>query len=132
MTGGVVAYVVYDRATTPDRSTPAVVVDSHLRAYLVDGNDARASLFNCEGVSDFDALRRLREDLVAREERFGTSIYVSWESFEVDRIDDKAQVRVDLTFSAQIEGVRQSDRQEWIFATRLNDDWRICSATMSS
>ncbi|MGC5050369.1 hypothetical protein ACLQ2S_02765 [Micromonospora sp. DT48] len=129
LAGGVVGYLVYDRATTPDRSTPAVVVDNYLRAYLVDRNDVRASLFRCDGVADFETLRRLRGDLAAREKRFGTTIWVSWEKFQVNQIDDNAEVRVDLTFSAQVDGIRQSDRQSWIFTTQLDADWRICSAT---
>ncbi|GIJ34126.1 hypothetical protein [Micromonospora sediminimaris] len=128
LTGGVVGYFVYDRATTLDRSTPAVVVDNYLRAYLVDRNDARSRLFSCEGVSEFETLRRLRDDLAAREERFGTTMWVSWERFQVDRIDGSAEVRVDLTFAAQVDGIRQSDRQSWTFTTRLGEDWRVCSA----
>ncbi|MEG3633253.1 hypothetical protein [Micromonospora palythoicola] len=128
LTGGVVGYFVYDRATTPDRSAPTIVVDSYLRAYLVERNDVRASLFSCEGVAEFETLRRLRDDLAAREERFGTTMWVSWEQFQVNRVDDNAEVRVDLTFAAEVDGIRQSDRQSWTFTTRLNEDWRVCSA----
>ncbi|MFB9850996.1 hypothetical protein ACFFMR_11440 [Micromonospora andamanensis] len=132
LTGGVVGYLVYDRATTPDRSTPAVVVDNYLRAYLVDRNDVRANLFACDGAAEFEMLRRLRNDLAAREERFSTTMWVSWESFAVNQVDDNAEVRVDLTFSAVVDGIRQSDRQSWVFTTRLNDDWRVCSAAVAS
>ncbi|MBQ1024444.1 hypothetical protein KBX00_08650 [Micromonospora sp. C95] len=129
LAGGVVGYLVYDRAVTPDRSTPAVVVDSYLRSYLVDQNDVRSRLFSCDGVTEFDALRRLRDDLAAREQRFATTMWVSWERFQVIRVDDSAEVRVDLTFTAEVDGIRQSDRQAWTFTTRFNEDWRVCSAT---
>ncbi|MFV2099502.1 hypothetical protein [Micromonospora sp. LOL_024] len=129
--GGVVGYLVYDRATTPDRSAPAVVVDNYLRTFLVDHNDVRAELFTCEGNTDLEQLRLLRNDLTAREERFETTMWVSWERLHVVLDDDGAQVRVDLTFSAQVDGIRQSDRQSWTFSTRLGEDWRVCSATVS-
>ena len=39
--GGVATAVIvlYNRAATPDRSAPDVVVDNYLRAFLVDRND---------------------------------------------------------------------------------------------
>ncbi|MBX7264831.1 hypothetical protein KIF24_01350 [Micromonospora sp. Llam7] len=124
--GGVVGYLVYDRATTPDRSAPDVVVDNYLRAFLVDRNDVRADLFTCGGNTDLDQLRLLREDLAAREERFGTRMSVSWGRLQVDQDGDHAKVQVDLTFSAQVDGIRQSDRQSWTFTTRLSEGWRVC------
>ncbi|PZG00008.1 hypothetical protein C1I93_04005 [Micromonospora endophytica] len=126
--GGVVGYLLYDRATTPDRSTPAVVVDNYLRAFLVDHNDVRGNLFVCDGSAQLGQLELLRSDLAVREQRFGARIWVSWEEFHVDRHDDYADVRVDLTFSAQIDGIRQTDRQAWKFTTRLGEDWRVCAA----
>lgn len=128
LAGGVVGYVVYDRATTPDRSAPDVVVDNYLRAFLVDRNDVRASLFTCDGSTDVDQLRRLRDDLTAREQRFGATMSVTWGALQIDRDGEHAEVRVDLTFSAQVDGIRQSDRQSWTFTTRRGDDWRVCSA----
>ncbi|MFI7548757.1 hypothetical protein ACIBQ2_03330 [Micromonospora sediminimaris] len=128
LTGGVVGYFVYDRATTLDRSAPDVVVDNYLRAYLVDRNDVRASLFTCESSTELNELYRLREDLAAREVRFSTTMSVVWGMLQVDRNGDRAEVRVDLTISAQVDGIRQSDRQSWTFTTRLGEDWRVCSA----
>ncbi|NGM14764.1 hypothetical protein [Verrucosispora sioxanthis] len=129
LTGGVVGYFVYDRATTPDRSAPDVVVDNYLRAFLVDRNDVRASIFICEGSTDLGQLQRLRDDLADREVRFGTTMSTVWGELQVDRDGDNAEVRVNLTFAAQVDGIRQSDRQAWTFTTRLNEDWRVCSAT---
>ncbi|WP_433533673.1 hypothetical protein ACQPYA_29155 [Micromonospora sp. CA-263727] len=129
--GGVTGYVVYDRLATPDRSAPDVVVDNYLRAFLVDRNDVRADLFTCEGNAELDQLRLLRSDLMAREEQFGTKMSVSWGRLEIDRHGDSAEVRVDLTLSAEVDGIRQSDRQSWSFTTQLSDDWRVCSGTMA-
>ena len=124
--GAVVGYLLYDRATAPDRSAPDVVVDNYLRAFLVDRNDTKADEFACRDGGDLGELRQLREDLVAREQRFGTTITVSWGSLTVQRQGDTADVTVDLIISAIVDGISQSDRQGWHFTTRLDDDWRVC------
>ncbi|SCG52594.1 hypothetical protein [Micromonospora inositola] len=124
--GAVTGFILYDRATAPDRSAPDVVVDNYLRAFLVDRNDTKASEFACEGGGELGDLRLLRDDLVARERRFGTTISVSWGGLTVQQQDDSAQVRVDLIISAFVDGISQSDRQGWSFVARLGDDWRVC------
>ncbi|MCM0677296.1 hypothetical protein NCC78_21770 [Micromonospora phytophila] len=131
--GGVAAgYVLYDRAATPDRSAPDVVVDNYLRAFLVDRNDTRADLFTCEGGGGLGQLRALRDDLVAREKRFGTNLAVSWGSLRVQDQGDSAEVQVDLIISAYVDGISQSDRQPWRFTTRLDDDWRVCEGVRAA
>ncbi|MFD0785356.1 hypothetical protein ACFQZ8_15725 [Micromonospora azadirachtae] len=126
--GAVTGYVLYDRATTPDRSAPGVAVDNYLRALLVDRNDVRADQFTCQ-AGHLEQLRALRDDLVARQERFGVPIIVSWGRLDVRRQDDQAQVGVTLTISAIVDGTAQRDRQTWQVHTRLDDDWRVCAAT---
>lgn len=126
--GGIVGgYVLYDRATTPDRSAPEVVVDNYLRAFLVDRNDTLADLFVCaEGVS-LAELGALREDLVAREARFAVPISVSWGNLVIGSEGDEAVVELELVISAYVDGVFQSDQQPWRFTTRLGEDWRVCA-----
>ncbi|WP_341721439.1 hypothetical protein QQG74_29840 [Micromonospora sp. FIMYZ51] len=126
--GAVAGYLVYDRVTTPDRSAPDVVVDNYLRAFLVDRNDVRANLFVCGSNTDLGQLDALRDDLAARQEQFDTTMSVTWGPLQADQNGDKAEVRVDLTLSAQVDGLRQTDRQSWQFITQLNEDWRVCSA----
>ncbi|RIV31620.1 hypothetical protein [Micromonospora radicis] len=126
--GGVVGYLVYDRATTPDRSAPDVVVDNYLRAFFVDRNDVRADLFVCEGGPDLEQLRLLRDDLIAREGRFDTRMSVTWGTLKMYPDGRDAAVQLDLTISALVDGIRQADRQTWIFNTHLDSDWRVCSA----
>ncbi|PZG14499.1 hypothetical protein C1I95_21615 [Micromonospora craterilacus] len=128
--GGVTGYLLYDRATTPDRSSPTVVVDSYLRAFLVDHNDVRADLFTCDDGTNLEQVRLLRSDLAAREERFGTSMSISWGNVLAERDGNKAEVRVELLFSARVDGIRQYDRQSWTFTTRLDEVWRVCSGVM--
>ncbi|MER5457830.1 hypothetical protein ABT008_23935 [Micromonospora sp. NPDC002389] len=132
LAGGITGFVMYDRATTPDRGTPTVVVDSYLRAFLIDENQARADLFTCEGNTDLEQLSQLRSDLEAREQQFGTTMSITWGSVSAQRDGDRAQVRVELLFSARIDDIRQYDRQPWIFTTQLDEEWRVCSGMRDS
>ncbi|MFJ5545289.1 hypothetical protein [Micromonospora chalcea] len=126
--GAVAGFVLYDRVTAPDRSAPDVVVDNYLRAFLVDRNDTRAEEFDCAGRADADALRALRDDLVAREQRFNTKISVSWGPLAVQQSGKSAVVEVELIISASVEGISQRDRQRWQFETRREEGWGVCSA----
>jgi hypothetical protein len=126
--GGGIAYVLYDRATAPDRSAPDVVVDNYLRAYLVDRNDTKAQLYVCGDSSQFAELRALRADLRAREQQFKTTFTISWGSLAVRADGASADVSVTLIISTAVDGVIQSDRQPWHFVTQLGKDWRVCSA----
>lgn len=131
--GTAVGYVLYDRATTPDRSAPDVVVDNYLRAFLVDRNDTRANLYRCtNGPDQLAELSNFREDLEAREEQFNTRLVVKWGRLQVQKRGAVAEVSVDLTISAFIDGISQSDRQSWNFVTQLTDDWRVCGGSRLS
>ncbi|MFI9642854.1 hypothetical protein ACIG87_22805 [Micromonospora sp. NPDC051925] len=131
--GGVAGYVLYERAATPDRSAPDVVVDNYLREFLVNENDTRAQLLACEGSPDGLAkLRALRDDLRDRERRFATTLTVSWGALLMQRQGEIAQVETDLIISAAVDGISQSDRQRWRFQTRLNAHWRVCEATKAA
>ncbi|MFC0503893.1 hypothetical protein [Micromonospora costi] len=130
--GAITGYVLYDRATTPDRSAPDVVVASYIQTFLNERNDTKAKQFTCDGGAQLGQLGALRDDLVAREQRFGVSISVSWGGLEVQRNGDRADVDVELIISAMVDGITQSDRQSWRFSTRLSDNWRVCEGARSS
>ncbi|MEH0982730.1 hypothetical protein [Micromonospora sp. CPCC 205556] len=131
VSGAVIGYVLYDRATTPDRSTPDVVVASYIQAFLADRNDTRASEFACKSGADADELRLLRDDLLARERRFDTPISISWENLNLQQQGDRATVEVDLILSAFVNGISQSDRQGWRFEAQRQDGWRVCAVSRS-
>ncbi|MEV0805630.1 hypothetical protein [Micromonospora sp. NPDC050200] len=131
VSGAVTGYVLYDRATAPDRSAPDVVVANYIQAFLADRNDTRAGEFACHNGVDIDDLRLLRDDLVARERRFDTKISTSWEDFKIQQQGDRANVEVVLILSAFIDGISQSDRQGWRFETQRQDGWRVCTAKRS-
>lgn len=126
--GGLVGFVLYDRATAPDRSAPDVVVANYIQAFLDDRNDTKAEEFICARGASLDGLRALRDDLVSREQRFNTTISVSWGPLAVQESGDVAVVEVDLIISASVEGITQSERQRWRFETRRDDGWGVCSA----
>jgi hypothetical protein len=134
LAGGVAtAFVLYDRATTPDRSAPDVAVDNYLRAFLVDRNDARANQFTCSSKpAELNQLQALRDDLSARENRFATTFAISWGRLDVQTQEKQAKVRVDLIISARVDGISQSDRQPWQFElTRFDDGWRVCAGAFA-
>lgn len=126
--GGVVGFVLYDRATAPDRSAPDVVVANYIQTFLDDRNDTKAEEFICARGASLDGLRALRDDLVSREQRFNTTISVSWGPLAVQESGEVAAVEVDLIISASVEGITQSERQRWRFETRRDDGWGVCSA----
>ncbi|MGW5082550.1 hypothetical protein [Micromonospora echinospora] len=126
--GAVVGFVLYDRATAPDRSAPDVVVANYIQAFLDDRNDTKAQEFTCAKQADLGGLRALRDDLASREQRFDTTISVSWGPLAVQEAGEVAAVEVELIISASVEGISQSERQRWRFETRRDDGWGVCSA----
>ena len=126
--GAVVAYVLYDNYTAPDRSAPDVVVDNYLRAYLVDRNDVRADLFTCENSSGLAELQALRTDLQGREERFKTQFVIKWGPLKFVEQGDTAEVRVKLSMAVWVDSLAHTSYQSWRFVTRLDDAWRVCEA----
>ncbi|MFC0030710.1 hypothetical protein ACFFMM_14405 [Micromonospora chaiyaphumensis] len=129
--GGIVGFVLYDRATAPDRSSPEVTVANYIQAFFDDRNDTKANEFACENGADLGDLKLLRDDLVAREGRFGTKISVGWEALTVQQQGERADVRADLVISAFVDGISQSDRQSWRFEAEHRDGWRLCTAKRS-
>lgn len=129
LSGGVTGYILYNRAVAPDRSSPDVVVDNYLRAFLVDRNDARANLYACnESSSGAGELHALRSDIEAREKRFDTRFVIKWGGLEVTKEGKVAEVAVELVLSASVDGILQSDRQWWRLSVQIQDNWRVCDA----
>ena len=97
--GASVAYVAYDRYTSPDQSAPDVTVNNYLQAYMADRNDVRAKALACDDTSKLTELAALRADLVEREQRFQTTFTVKWGKLDVREQGDTAEVFVDLVIS---------------------------------
>jgi hypothetical protein len=128
--GGIgVGYVLYDRATGPDRGTPSVAVDNYLGALLVDRDDARARLFACEHGRALGPIEDLRTQTEAREHELGTSLSVTWGTLRVeDQSGDQANVFADIRRSGTVDGVLQSVSDTWRLAVVKEDGWRVCRA----
>ena len=129
-TGGAVAgFVLYDRATAPDRSAPDVVVDNYLRAFLVDRNDTKAEEFACKSDGDLDAVRGLRAEVEQREANFDVVVRVSWGPLTRVENGDGESVTTTLTISSSADGqTRSSRREDWQFQVVERDGWRVCGA----
>jgi hypothetical protein len=126
-TGAVVGFVLYDRATAPDRSTPDVVVDNYLRAFLVDRDDISAKEFICRDGDALGAVRGLREELEQREANFNVVVRVGWGPLSRTKNADGESVITTLTIASSVDGqTRSSRREDWQFQVVNRDGWRVC------
>jgi hypothetical protein len=129
--GGVGVFVsLYDSATAIKRSAPDAVVDSFLRADLVDRDDQEVALYTCKSGSDFAEISALRTELINREKNFNVKVVVSWSSLTVTGSgNDRRSVTTDLIIAGTKNGETQSRRSEpWEFGLVQDDGWRVCSA----
>ncbi|MGR6322562.1 hypothetical protein Q2K19_12780 [Micromonospora soli] len=126
--GAVIGFVLYDRATAPDRSAPDVVVDNYLRALLVDRDDTKAEEFACGDGGDLSAVHGLRDELEQREANFDVVVRVSWGPLaQVKTGDGKESVTTTLTIASSANGqTRSSRREDWQFEVIDRDGWRVC------
>ncbi|MFJ8581884.1 hypothetical protein [Micromonospora sp. NPDC093277] len=125
--GAVVGYVLYDRATAPDRSAPDVVVASYIQAYLIDRNDVKANQFTCDNGDDLGSVRSLRAELERREANFNVVVKVSWGPLTRAKDGDGERVTTTLTISSSANGQpRSSRREDWRFHVVDRDGWRVC------
>ncbi|MFY1674729.1 hypothetical protein ACN27G_33145 [Plantactinospora sp. WMMB334] len=128
LAGAAIGYVAYDRFTAPDRSSPSVVVDNYLRAFLVDENDVLAEQFECADRAGLAPLETLRADLAARERQFQITFVVKWGPLDVRAQESTAEVLVELVISYRVDNLAQTDHQPWRFVTEQDDGWRVCEA----
>jgi hypothetical protein len=129
--GGIgVAVLLYDKETKIDRATPDQVTSSFLRSYLGDRSDQEASLYICKSNASLNEIASLRQEMIDREKKFGTTVTASWESLVVSDVPpDKKSVAVDLVIAGSARGQQVSSRTEsWTFALVDQDGWRVCGA----
>jgi hypothetical protein len=130
--GGAGIFVtLYDNATKIKRSAPDAVVDSFLRAYLVDRDDKEASLYECKSGGSFATIASLRSDMVSREKQFGVKVSVSWGPLPVSDVDQSHKtVAASLTISGASNGDTVSRHTEqWSLGVIDENGWRVCAAT---
>ncbi|MCW3840959.1 hypothetical protein ONA70_12705 [Micromonospora yasonensis] len=129
-TGAVVGFVLYDRATAPDRSAPDVVVDNYLRAFLVDRNDTKAKEFVCRTSADLSAVNSVRDEMEQREANFKVVVRVTWGPLTRAKTPDGESVTTTLTITSSANGqTRSSRREDWRFQVVDRDGWRVCGGS---
>ncbi|WBB76889.1 hypothetical protein O7602_00500 [Micromonospora sp. WMMD1128] len=132
--GALVGFVLYDRATAPDRSAPDVVVANYVQAYLIDRNDTKAQEFVCRNDGGLADMRALRAELEQREANFNVVIKVSWAPLIRAKDGKGESVTTTLAISSSQDGQSRSSRREaWRFGlVDAKDGWRICEASKIS
>ncbi|MET8257659.1 hypothetical protein [Micromonospora sp. NPDC005205] len=130
--GGIATAVVwYNRASTPDRSTPDVAVINYLQATLVSRDPNRAGLFTCEGA--VPSVDEFAADVAGRERELGVSFSINIEDVAVtETAGADATVVAVIRRSAAIDGIYQSLADTWQFDLNNRDGWRVCAGSRIS
>ena len=126
--GSITAYVLYDKATQPDRSTPEGVLEQYLNAKFNTRDDARAGLFKCSS-SDLADVDKALEDIEQLERKYSASITVRPASFDVSSAGNEATVNSVLhVVIPEASGVQSTLEQNWRFELKRDSSWRLCRA----
>lgn len=132
LSGGVTGYILYNRASAPERTSPDVAVMNYLRSFLIERNDARAGLYTCQGSDGRLAMEEFREQIQVRERELDVSFLINIEDVSVVREGPSdAVATVVIKRSAWIDGIRQSVTDRWRFELRDINGWRVCRAEQS-
>lgn len=122
--GGAVGFVVYDRVTAIDRSTPNISVQRFLTAVFVEAEPDRVQLFVCQGWDPTTAMNHAR-GLVDPQAK------ASWDTVTtVDQSGSQAHVdaRIRLTY---VGDIGPSGEEHWRFRLALQAGWRVCDVERS-
>jgi hypothetical protein len=120
--GGGAAFVVYDKATEIDRSTPEVVADQFLDAGLVLRDVRRMSLFVCPSWSAGAAMATVAAPTDPK-------VIVSWGDVTSSTRGGTSVVSVSVQFSIAVSGGYQQSVQNWRLDLADDDGWRVCGLT---
>ncbi|HKD96270.1 MAG TPA: hypothetical protein VKB69_01590 [Micromonosporaceae bacterium] len=128
--GLAIAYHLYDRATRPDRSTPAVATYNYLQAFLNDGSQVEAAQFRCadaSGLAGFESFWNSQKDFAASKD---DTVTFSWLISDTPTTGDAATVSVVITQQTMSKGQEIGEsKHAWSLVARKGSEWRICSAT---
>jgi hypothetical protein len=134
LVSGAVGFILYDRGTRKDRSTPTVVVFQYVDAIFDQRDPSEAELFECKDSTSRPALETLLGEIEEREQRFNIRISVSTgTNFNTSVEGTRATVVVDLVVAApEANGERSRSTQSWQFNLRDEEGWRVCDARRAS
>jgi hypothetical protein len=118
--GAGTAFLLYNRATEIDRSTPTIAVRQFLGAVFLDKSDDRVRLFTCSQwtVSRTAEIRG----------QIDPEATLSWDTIaEQSRFDGRAQVTAKLALRYPGE-LAPSGVLQWRFDVVEDSGWRVCGA----
>ncbi|WP_432834420.1 hypothetical protein [Dactylosporangium sp. CA-092794] len=126
--GSITAYVLYDKATEPDRSTPEGVIEQYVDLKFNIRDDSRAKLFECPSADVAD-LDQTLNDVKALEARFSTSATIRPGSFAVSANGNEADVSSTLNIVVtESNGGQSITEQKWQFHLSKTRTWLLCKA----
>jgi hypothetical protein len=121
-------YLLYHKATEPDRSSPTVVLEQYLNAKFSTRDDVRARSLEC-GSPNLGAIDAMLADLQAREQSYGITIQVSSADLNLVVTGDKATIGANLKISVpEANGGTSRSVQPWQFSLENAGGWRMCGA----
>jgi hypothetical protein len=122
-----VAYILYDKATTPDRSSPSVTLQQYLDEKFENRNEQKAAALVCQSPK-LDAVDAMLTDLKSREAKAGVTIDVKSSDVVVTQTGSNAGIDANLKISTTVNGVEQRDIEKWHFDLVKESGWRVCAA----
>ncbi|MEV4514991.1 hypothetical protein AB0K00_39275 [Dactylosporangium sp. NPDC049525] len=126
--GSITAYVLYDKATRPERSSPSATLQQYVSARFERRDAIRAHVFECSSPqlqSVSEALAEIEE----LERKYGISVSTSLSDLEVNNSDTTADIRANVNTVIPEQNGQDSIRvQKWTFHLVKEDGWRVCSA----
>jgi hypothetical protein len=129
LAAGAVVFRFYDKATRPDRTTPAIALQNYLYATLQSADPNEALKYACAD-SSLAALTDFRDAAIAMADAHGDVASFDWTlgAIQAGRSDGTAAVELERDTKKQGEIVAASTT-EWIFDVRNSGDgWRVCAA----
>jgi hypothetical protein len=126
--GSIIAYVVYDEKTRPQRSDPTESLKQYIYMKFDRRDDGRARLFMCDkpdlGHLD-DLLKRIKD----REAQTKVGIRVTLSDTVTSGSDKSVKIQGNLNIEAGETGGEISNLiQRWEFGMLESNGWRVCSA----
>ncbi|WP_344405707.1 hypothetical protein [Dactylosporangium fulvum] len=128
LAGSLTAYFWYDKATTPERGTPAVALEQYISTKFSSRDEARARLFVCSDPT-LDAVEDLLRQIKEREAQTKAGFTVTLSDLSVVQDNSSATIETNLNIAAgEVGGASSLAIQRWEFKLVESDGWRVCTA----
>jgi hypothetical protein len=127
--GGLAAgYLIYDKATKPDTTTPTGSLDQYLEAKFVSRDPLKIENFVCASPS-LDEMNAMLDKIEALEKKFNIHIDVERSGYQVDTVNNKSTIKATLKVLVPEEQGQVSESHEsWTFSLVNQNGWRVCGA----